>query len=185
MRLLIQLIIAGNLFLAQAQQPSQPTKPGPQHQKLQLWHGEWTYEGETYATVLGPGGKFTGKMTGRPTLNGFGLETVSLERGPLGETRNIESDGYDPVANNYPYISISDNGDVFQGVFTLNGTVAHWEGIAVMKGKRFQSRGTDAVSPDGMSISRRGEISADGKTWALFFTLQGTKVSPVPAEKAK
>ena len=50
---------AGTAF---AQQLGQPPKPSPEHQKLQLWFGEWTYEGENQATFLGPGGKFTGRM---------------------------------------------------------------------------------------------------------------------------
>ena len=185
MKPLIQLIVAGGLLAGLAQHSSQPPKPGPEHQKLQLWFGEWTYEGETYTTFLGPGGKFTGKMTGRPMLDGFGLESVFVERGPSGETRTVEIDGYDPVAKNYPYACISNNGDLFRGVFTVNGTVAKWEGIAVMKGKRFHDRGTDAVAPDGMSISKGGEISEDGKTWVPSFTLRATKVKAAPAGKAK
>jgi len=167
------------------QQSSLPPKPSREDQKQQLWLGEWTYEGETYTKFLGPGGKFAGKMTGRPILDGFGLESVFLERGPSGETRTVEFDGYDPVAKNYPYVSISNNGNLFRGVFTVNGTVAQWEGISVIQGKRFHDRGTDAVAPDGMSISKRGEISEDGKTWVPSFTYRATKVKPVTTGKAK
>jgi len=48
--------------MAFAQQLSRPPKPSPEHQKLQLWFGEWTYEGESQATFLGSGGKFTGRI---------------------------------------------------------------------------------------------------------------------------
>ena len=44
-------------------------------------------------TPLGPGGKFTGRMTGRPILDGFGAEYVFVENGPSGETRTVEIDG--------------------------------------------------------------------------------------------
>ena len=43
-------------------------------------------------------------------------------------------------------------------------------------GKRYKDRGTDAVAPDGMSITMHGEISADGKTWVPLFTYKATKV---------
>ncbi len=33
---------------ALAQQPTESPKPGPEHRKLQVWCGEWTYEGESH-----------------------------------------------------------------------------------------------------------------------------------------
>ena len=163
-----------------AQTPSQPPKPSPEHQKLALWFGEWTYEGENQTTFLGPGGKFTGRMTGRPILDGFGGEYVFVENGPSGETRTVEIDGYDPVAKNYPFIWICGDGSLGQGSFTMNGTVAIWEGTSVANGGRFKDRGTDAVAPDGMSITKHWEISEDGKTWVPSGTFKATKVKTVP-----
>jgi hypothetical protein len=46
MKALFQLIVAGGLLAGMAQQLSQPPKPSQEHRKLQLWTGEWTYEGE-------------------------------------------------------------------------------------------------------------------------------------------
>jgi hypothetical protein len=57
--LLAAVCWAGTAF---AQQPSRPPKPSPEHQKLQLWFGEWAYEGESQTTFLGPGGKFTSRI---------------------------------------------------------------------------------------------------------------------------
>ena len=186
MKSLIQLIAAGGLLAAAlAQQSSQPPKPGPEHQKLRLWLGEWTYEGESQTTFLGPGGQFTGRMTGRPILNGFGAELVFIERGTSGETQTVEVDGYDPVARNYPYVAISSDGSLFQGAFTMNGTVATWEGISVANGRRFKDRGTDAVAADGMSFTKRWEISEDGKTWVPSGTLKATKLKAAPAGRAR
>lgn len=171
--LLAAVCCAGTAF---AGQPSQPPKPSPEHLKLQLWFGEWTYEGENQTTFLGPGGKFNGRMTGRPIMDGFGAEYVFVENGPSGEIRTVEIDCYDPVAKNYPYISISSDGSFFQGSFTMNGNVATWEGTSVVNGRRFKDRGTDAVTSDGMSITKRGEISEDGKTWVPSFAFKATKV---------
>jgi len=53
-------IDSGCLFLPEWSLPSNRTsrrKPGPELQKLQLWVGEWTYEGESPTTFLGPGRK--------------------------------------------------------------------------------------------------------------------------------
>jgi len=177
MKTLIQLIaVACFAGVAFAQQPNQPPKPGPEQQKLQLWVGEWNYEGESQATFLGPGEKATGRMTGRSILNGFGLETVDIEQSPSGETQTVEVDTYDPVTRSYPYIMVSSDGSFSQGSFTLNGSVATWDGTSMVDGKRYKDRGTDAVAPDGMSLTKHGEISLDGKTWVPWFTLKATKV---------
>jgi ketosteroid isomerase-like protein len=170
-RLIVVVCFAGVAF---AQQPSQPPKPGPELQKLQLWVGEWSYEGENQTTFLGPGEKFTGRMTGRSISNGFGL--AIFDPSPSGETQTVEVDTYDPVTKSYPYISVSDDGSYSQGSFTMSGSVATWEGTSMVNGKRYQDRGTDAVAPDGMSLTRHGEVSEDGKTWVPWFTLKAIKV---------
>jgi hypothetical protein len=172
-RLMVVACFAGVAF---AQQPNQPPKPGPEHQKLELWVGEWTYEGESQTTFLGPGEKFTGRMTGRSILNGFGLEVVFNEHAPSGETQTVEVDTYDPVTKSYPAFSASSDGSFSQGSFTVNGTVGTYEMSSVADGKQFKVRGTDAVAPDGMSITNHGEISVDGKTWVPWFTQKATKV---------
>ena len=143
---------------------------------MQLWVGEWNYEGESQTTFLGPGEKFTGRMTGRSILNGFGLEVVLNEHAPTGETQTVEVDTYDPVTKSYPFISVSSFGSFSQGSFTVNGSVATYEGSTMMGGKRYKVRGSDAVAPDGMSGTMRGEISEDGKTWVPLYATKSTKV---------
>jgi hypothetical protein len=158
------------------QQPTESPKPGPQHQKLQMWCGEWTYEVESHTTFLGPGAKFTGKRTGRLILNGFGAEFEFKDQTPSGEIETIEIDTYDPLTKSYPTISVVSDGSLFQGSFTINGNVATWEGITVVNGRHVKDRGTDTVAPDGMSYTMRGEISQDGKTWVPSFIVRATKV---------
>jgi proline iminopeptidase len=179
--LLAAVCCAGTAF---AQQSSQPPKPSLEHQKLQLWFGEWTYEGENQATFLGPGGKFTGRMTGRPIMDGFGAEYVFVENGPGGEVRTVEIDTYDPVAKNFPYICVSSDGSLYQGSFTMNGNVATWDGTYVAGGKRGWERGTDAVAPDGKSFIKKGEISVDGKTWVPSSSLKATKVKAAESPRS-
>lgn len=138
--------------------------------------GEWTYGGESQTTFLGPGEKFTGSMTGRSIMNGFGLESVFNEQPPSGETQTVEVDTYDPVTKSYPYITASSDGSLSRGSFTVNGSIATWEGTSTVDGKRYRDRGTDAVAPDGMSITKQGEISEDGKNWVPWFTQKAIKV---------
>jgi ketosteroid isomerase-like protein len=172
-RLIVVACFAGAAF---AQQPNQPPKPGPEHQKLQMWAGEWTLEGESQTTFLGPGEKFTGRLTARSILNGFGLESVSNEQSPSGEKQTVEIDTYDPVTKSYPDTNVSSDGSFFQGSFTVNGSVGTWEGTSMVSGQRYRSRGTSTVAPDGTSYIDHGEISVDGKTWVPLFTFKYTKV---------
>jgi ketosteroid isomerase-like protein len=172
-RLIVVACFAGAAF---AQQPDQSPKPGPEQQKLQMWAGEWTLEGESQTTFLGPGEKVTGKITARFILNGFGLESVSNEQSPSGEKQTVEIDTYDPVTKSYPDSHVSSDGSFFQGSFTVSGSLATWEGTSMVNGQRYKNRGTSTVASDGMSYIDRGEISVDGKTWMPLFTTKFTKV---------
>jgi len=92
MKTLVRLIVVACFArsgLCPATEPAAETRP--ELQKLQLWVGEWTYEGESPTTFLGPGEKFTGRMTGRFILNGFGLETVDDEQSPRERYRQLRS----------------------------------------------------------------------------------------------
>lgn len=177
MKTLVRLMVVGCFVgAAFAQQPSQPPKPDPEQQKLQLWVGEWTYEGESPTSFLGPSEKFTGGMTTRFILNGLGSETIENEQSPSGETQDVEVDAYDPVTKSYRYIVVSSDGSFDQGSIKVNGSVLTWEGIWEANGKRYKNRGTNTVAPDGMSFIRHGEISEDGKTWVPWFTEKAIKV---------
>jgi len=185
MKTLIPFIAAAGLVVVGfSQQPAQPPKPNPEHQKFALWFGDWTYEGQYETTPLGLGGTFTGRMTGRPILDGFGGEYVYVENGPSGETRTVEIDGYDPVAKNYPNIVVGSDGSIAYIPYTMNGNVASWEGTSVISGKRMRDRGTDAVASDGRSFTRKEEICVDGRTWLPFVTMKATKVKAAPTADA-
>ena len=111
-----------------------------------LWFGEWTYEGDSPTTPLGPGGKLTRRTTGRPLLNGFAAEFIYDEKGPAGETQSLEISWYDPAAKNHDYIYLSNDGYVEQGPYTINGNLTTWDSMkAEFKGKDIsgQYRWTD------------------------------------------
>ena len=69
MKTLITLIAAACLVgTAFGQQPNPSPTPGPEHKKLEIWVGDWTYEIVAQASPLGPASTFTGKNTARPIL---------------------------------------------------------------------------------------------------------------------
>ena len=185
MKTLITLIAATCLVTAAfGQQPDPPSKPNPDYQKMAALLGEWTYAGEDLTTFLGPGGNFAGRMTGRLILEGLAREFTYREKKPQGETQSLEINWYDPVAKNHVYVLLSNDGYIEQGPFTINGSLATWEGTCVTGGKQYKTRGAETTAPDGMSKIQKTEISADGKMWTLWREARFTKVAATPAENA-
>jgi hypothetical protein len=181
MKSLITLIAVACLVgAAFAEQPNPPPTPGPENQKLAVWYGEWTYSGEIHPTPLGPASKFTGRMTGRPVLNGFAAEFIYNERSSAGETESRELCWYDPATKNYAYVYLGNDGYVEQGPFTMSGEVCTWEAKCVAGGTPFKMKGTETMAPDGMTLTRKADISIDGKTWLPFLASKFTKVKVSP-----
>jgi hypothetical protein len=180
MKTLTNLIAAVCLsWTAFAQQSNQPAKPGPEVQKMSIWYGDWTYEGEILTTPLGPGAKVTGKMTCRPVLSRFAVECTYDEKGPSGETHSIELCWYDPANKKYAYVYLSNDGYMEQGPFMMNENGDTWEANCVAGGKPFKMRGVEVVLSGGTILTRKPEISIDGKTWLPYASFKTTKVKSV------
>jgi ketosteroid isomerase-like protein len=177
MKKLIMLIAV--VCLAQAalgQQPAQTPKPGPEHQKLAILLGDWTYEGQAKDSPLGPAGKFSGKMTARPILGGFFVESRGHETAPGWDIDWVETDGYDPVGKKYTWAGYDSGGGSAAATYTLDGATMSYAGTMTVDGKQYYVRGTSVYAPDLMSCADKREISTDGKTWAPFAESKATKV---------
>jgi hypothetical protein len=176
MKSLLTLIAATCLTGMAFAQQSNPSQLNPENQKLAVWHGEWTYEGTTQTTVLGPGYKTNGRMSGRPVQNGFASEFIYVDKGPSGETRYLEIDFWDPAIKRYAYIYLGNDGYVERGSFSMNGNVTTFAGAFIAEGKPYKVRGIETVAPDGQSFTKQIELSADGKTWVPFSASKYLKV---------
>jgi hypothetical protein len=173
---LLFLLVFCSATAMQAQAPA--PKPDPEVRKLHVLVGHWTYEGEYKPGPLGPGGKVSGVYDGRMILGGFFFEGRATEKGPAGETRGLEIDGYDPVNKNFSYHYYTDDGSAFTGALTVAGNT--WTGAAklVTAGKQYQFKATFVLAADLASASFDGEISVDGKTWTPWFEEKYTKAQP-------
>lgn len=178
-------LVLGLSFVEDRPVPVAEAKPvgltpaaSPEMQKLAVWHGNWTSVGEYHATPLGPAGKFTGTLSGRPILDGAAAEFVTRERSASGELEGRELCWFDPAAKKFAYVFLGSDGYFEQGSFTMTGELCAWECTGVAAGTPFRSRGTETVSPDRQILARRAELSLDGKTWLPFFVAKFTKVAP-------
>jgi len=174
-RLAVALALVGPLIAATLQAQAPPT-PGPEHKKLvDLWVGDWTMEGRSYTTPLGPAGNSSGKATVQSVLNGFFVEWHGEDKGPAGLSRWHEIDLYDPATKKFMWYGF-DSGGGFQTVtYTIDGTNVAYAGAMVVGGKRYQVRGTAVFAPDLMSFIEKRELSLDGQTWMPFWESKATK----------
>jgi len=173
---IIGMLVWVAAIAARAETPA--PKPGPAHQKLEIFVGDWTFQGDIKTTPLGPAAKTNGTLTGRMVLGGFFLEFRGEEKDASGTitAQWLELDSYDPVAKRYTWISFDDHGNTLAATDMIEGNTMTYEGTGVQEGKQFKLRGSLVVAPDRMSFVDTMEISVDGgKTWRTWFEDRGTK----------
>ena len=164
------------LLLAVASQAQGPApKPGPELKKLEIWVGDWTYEGEAKSTPLGPAGRYSGKSSTRPILGGFFIESRAEENGSSGFFQWQSIDGYDPISKRFTWRGFTNDGSFDAGTYTIDNKTESYSGTLTSGGKQYQERGTIVFSTDFTSYVDKREISTDGKTWMPFFENKGTK----------
>lgn len=154
-------------FAPRASAQEQP-KPLPEHRKLEVAVGEWTYEGNGEASPFGPAGKFKGKTTNRMVLGGFFLESRGEDTGDSGYFfQAINLRGYDPVKKVYVDYGFENDGRATSGSAAVSGTTWTAKGVRTdPAGKVYKTRGTETYSADGQTSTFMTEYSADdGKTW--------------------
>ncbi len=177
------VIAVGSMMLlfavvAQAQTPA--PKPGPEHKKLEIWIGDWTFEEEGSATPFGPAGKASGRSTAKWILGGFFVEFRVEWKGTAGPMQAIEIDGYDPVTKKYTWNNFASDGGVQAFTYAIEGNTVSYSGTQVIGGKQVKARGTITFAPDFMSNVEKREISIDGKAWMPALEVKATKVKSSP-----
>jgi hypothetical protein len=153
-------------------------KPGPEHKKVEVFVGHWTYEGEYKAGPLGPGGKATGEYTAQMILGGFFVQGHWVEKGGSGVSRGFETFGYNPATNNYLQSQYTDDGGMASGEITVSGNIWNYSGVMFTAGKQYKLRNTLTFAADLMSIVMKAEISTDGSSWTPFWDFKFTKTKP-------
>jgi hypothetical protein len=152
-----------------------PAAPPAEAKKLSVWVGDWKYEGDAKASPMGPAAKIAGTQTGRIVMNGFFLEWTGGEKGALGAVNFSEMDWYDAAAKSYAYTGWQSDGSTWAGSNVVTGNTWKFTGTQTVKGVVYKVRGENVFAADGMSETWKTEISADGKTWALWTSGKMTK----------
>jgi hypothetical protein len=172
--------VIGLCLITPALRAQEQPKPGPEHKKLEMLVGEWTYEGSGEATpILGAAGKFKGKFTSRMILGGFFVQSLGEDTSDNGYIyQQISLCGYDPVKRTYIGYSFENDGKVTTGPINVSGNT--WTSTSTRtdgKGKVYKTKTVEVYAPDGKSSTSVTEYSADGgKTWSKAWSSKATKV---------
>lgn len=156
------------LALAPFARAQEQPKPGPEHRKMEVAVGDWTYEGSGGASPFAPAGSFKGRTTARMVLGGFFLESRSEDTGDTGYVfQGVSLRGFNPVTKTYFEHGFENDGRATTASITVNGGTWTSTGVRTdSQGKTYKTRGVDTYSADGRTGTFAVEYSADdGKTW--------------------
>ena len=156
-----------------AGQAPAPRRPGPEHQKLAVFLGKWTFEGQSQTSPYGPAGKLTSTESYEWVPGGFFMihHWDALQGGAAN--KGVEILGYDAGSKAYTSRFFDNMGNSGSVKLTLNGNT--WTGTADSEvgGKPLKERGTITVA--GNTINVKWEYSTDGSKWSTNFESKGTR----------
>jgi hypothetical protein len=171
--------VVGLLALSSQSLAQDQPKPGPEHEKLRMWVGDWTYEGVGESTPFSPAsGKFVGKLSCSGALGGFfvrGSATDTSEGGHVYE--NIWILGYDSAQKRYVFHTFVNDGTATEIRGSLDGRTWTFAGSMTDRvGKVYKTRMVNQWAKDGNSYTELVEYSQDdGNTWSTMYSMTAKK----------
>ena len=149
-------------------------KPGAEQQKLAVFLGKWTAEGQAFASPYGPAGKMTSTETFAWLPGNFFMEHQWDARQGTVHLVGREILGFDPVAKTYFSHFFDNLGNSGINKFTVTGNTFTITSESVVAGKPLKERGTLVVSGD--TFTNKWEYSTDGVKWLPNFDVKMTRV---------
>lgn len=161
--LILSAGLAAAAVLARPQHTEVP-KPGPEHQKLGYFVGEWKSEGEMKPGPMGPGGKMSGSSRCKWLPGNFFVTCEDSASSPMGQVAGLGVLGYDAAKKVYTWNGYNNMGQAESASGNINGKTWAYTGDADMGGKIYKSRYVMVeTSPTAYTFSM--DLSEDGKTW--------------------
>ena len=160
--------------IVSAQAPAAP-KPGPEHQQLSPFVGNWTFAGEMKPGPMGPGGKMTGTDRVQWMPGNFFVERRFEGTSPMGKMSGLEIIGYDTLKKTYTYTFVDSVGSMSSGTMKVSGDTWTTAGTGSMGGHAMQERCTLAFGAGSTTLKISCEASGDGSKWAPVMEGTATK----------
>jgi len=192
---LVSLVASSGVSFVNAEEKAEMAKevssnPDPALKKLEIFVGDWTYEGEQADPPIsglpfGPAGKYFGTSKARFIMDGFFLETIGEDHNPSGFTVIRTITGYEKDTDRYVANTFMSDGTRETSTMTASAGGRVWTTRSTMKtkeGKVVLLKRVDQFSADGTSHTSTVDVSIDGgKTWKHWFKDQSrTTVVPTP-----
>ena len=174
-RLAVVIAVLSIHAAAVAGQQTETPKPGPEHQRLGAFVGNWTFEGEMKAGPTGPGGKITGTDRIEWLPGNFFVQRRFEGISPMGKMSGVEILAYDSAKKVYTYNAFDSTGTVGSGTLTVNGSTWTTSGTMSMGGNVMRDRCTLAFGAGETTITISCEMTADGTSWTPTFQGKATK----------
>ena len=157
-----------------AQKP-EVSKPGPEHQRLAAFVGNWTLEGDIKPGPMGPGGKMTGTDRIDWVPGSFFIQRLYQGKSPMGEMQGLEILGYDAAKKVYTFNSFDSMGMRGSGTLTVKGNTWTSTGTATMGTAVIHDRCTMDFGAGATTLTVKCDMSIDGKSWTPTFEGKATK----------
>jgi hypothetical protein len=155
------VMVVTTIVAGAAQAPTMP-KPGPEHQALAAFVGNWTFTGEMKPGAMGPGGKLTGTDRIAWMPGGFFVER-KFEGNMAGmEYKGTEIYGYDAAKKTYTFTGFDSMGGAGTGTMTVKGNVWSASGTMNMAGMISHERCTLTFGAGNATLDIKCSSSADG-----------------------
>ena len=151
-----------------------------EHERLNVFVGQWKTEGQQHEGPVGPAAKITATETYEWLTGGRFL--VHRFEGRVGDSEAacIEIIGHDSESQGYSVHTYYNNGVTNEwrsresdGTWTLTG---NWE----MGGKSAKVRCTMVFGEAGDTMTAKWEMSEDGSGWQTFWDVKSTKTGSSP-----
>jgi hypothetical protein len=155
--------------LAPQSRAAEQPKPGLEQKKMEVFVGEWTYEGSASPTPWWPAFNYKGTMTNQMVLGGFFLEMRGQDKSDSGYNfQMVAFQGYDVAKKAYVAHDFQNGGSV-EGPFTITVDGNSWTRTGARTdndGKTYKMKSITTFASDGQTATRRAEYSANaGKSW--------------------
>lgn len=168
---LVSLVVVSVTLAAQS--PAPVPKPGPEHARLGVFLGKWTFEGQAQASPYGPAGKQTSADTFEWLPGNFFMSHHwDVRQGGVG-IKGMEILGYDSRGKTYTSRFFDNFGNSGSIKGTVSGNTWTFTADSEVGGKALKERGTVVVTGDTMTS--KWEYSTDGSKWLPNFEVKGTR----------
>ena len=151
-------------------------KPGPEHELLGFWVGEWTNEGEIMENSMMPAGKWTSTDHCEWFEGKFAVVCHTEGKGPMGPMKGIGIMSYSPEEKAYTYYGTDNSGMTMTTVpkGKLDGKTWAYHDESMMGGKMVKTR-YEIVETTDKSYTFKWEMQGQDGQWMTVMKGKGKR----------